>query len=450
MPHFTAAPNISGFIEKPITDHTEEWKKMLEEGDLYGFEKSLFTELLNMYESIASTFMQEVATKISDKLAADAKKSGARKFEVRPMRIRLGTGSEISLNSPYVKESKGKWKGNRHLLGAYWGTIGSSSPFLYNKVGYSVAIGPSYNIAHQTLARFGTSISLSSTQAISNKIAAQCSEFGEENLMLEEGESLEDKRVIISIDGGRTRTREYNGNVNESEHSTYGTNWREPKLFVIDVIDNKGNIEKYKLPIYGVRFGEEDCISLLESYLRKLKIEKAAEVQIIGDGAAWIWNRLPSLMERLNVDKTKLTETLDYYHSSSYVYELADLMPEKITKEERKKYLETFKEWLWNGEVHRVVMACRKIFKHPCKEINRRINYLEKHQNRMQYEAYSKKKLMCGSGIVESAIRRIINLRFKNTSTFWKEERVEKLFFLRAAVLSGRWDNVVQKLAHMV
>jgi len=450
MIHFTAAPNISGFIEKTITDHTEEWKKMLKEGDLYGFERSMFTEFLNIYESIASTFMQEVATEISNKLAVDAKKLGARKVEVRPMRIRLGTGSEISVSSPYIKESKSKWKGNRHLLGAYWGTIGSASPFLYDKVGYSVAVGPSYNIANQTLDRFGTSISLSSTQDISNKIAAECSEFGEENLMLEEGESLEDKRVIISIDGGRTRTRKYNGKVNESKHPTYDTSWREPKLFVIDVIDNKGNIEKHKLPIYGVKFGEEDCISLLERYLRKLKIEKAAEVQIIGDGAAWIWNRLPSLMERLKVGKTKLTETLDYYHSSSYVYELVDFMPEEIAKEERKKHLETFKEWLWNGKVDQIVMTCRKIFKHPCKEINRKINYLGKHQNRMQYAAYSKKKLMCGSGIVESAIRRIINLRFKNTSTFWKEERVEKLFFLRAAVLSGRWNNVVQKLADRV
>jgi hypothetical protein len=448
MQNFTAAPNISGFLDKTIAEYTEYWKQMLKEGDLYGFEKSLSTELLNVYESIASAFMQEVASEIFEKLASEAKKAGAKKIEARSMRIRLGTGSEISIKSPYVKEYKGQWEGSRHLLGVYWGTIGSATPSLYEKVGYCTAIGPSYNIANQTLARFGTMISLSSTQDISNRIAERCAEYGEENLMLKEGESLENKRVVISIDGGRTRTRVYNGEANELGNLTYDTGWREPKLFVIDVIDNKGNLEKHRLPIYGVRFGEDDVISLLESYLRKLKIEKAAEVQILGDGAPWIWNQLPPMIERLNVDKTKLTETLDYYHSSSYVYELVDCMPEKLTEEEKKKYLETFKGWLWNGEADKIVAACRQIFKHPSKEVNRRINYLTKHQTRMQYAAYSNQKLMCGSGIVESAIRRIINLRFKNTSTFWKENHVEKLFFLRAAVLSGRWDNVIQRLSN--
>ena len=53
---------------------------------------------------------------------------------------------------------------------------------------------------------------------------------------------------------------------------------------------------------------------------------------------------------------------------------------------------------------------------------------------------------MCGSGIIESGIRRIINLRFKNASTFWKKETVEKLYFFRAALLSKRWDIVMDNI----
>lgn len=30
--------------------------------------------------------------------------------------------------------------------------------------------------------------------------------------------------------------------------------------------------------------------------------------------------------------------------------------------------------------------------------------------------------------------------------TFWLEENVEKMYFLRAAVLSRRWDTVIQNL----
>lgn len=53
---------------------------------------------------------------------------------------------------------------------------------------------------------------------------------------------------------------------------------------------------------------------------------------------------------------------------------------------------------------------------------------------------------MCGSGIIESGIRRIINLRFKNASTFWKVDIVENLYFLRAVLLAKRWDLFINNL----
>lgn len=56
---------------------------------------------------------------------------------------------------------------------------------------------------------------------------------------------------------------------------------------------------------------------------------------------------------------------------------------------------------------------------------------------------------MCGSGIIESAIRRIINLRFKNAATFWDKSTVEKLFCLRAALLARRWDNLIRNIANV-
>jgi hypothetical protein len=65
----------------------------------------------------------------------------------------------------------------------------------------------------------------------------------------------------------------------------------------------------------------------------------------------------------------------------------------------------------------------------------------------MQYADYESNGLMRGSGIVESAIRRIINLRFKNASTFWLPENVEKLYFLRAALVAGRWNIVMDNIA---
>ena len=38
---------------------------------------------------------------------------------------------------------------------------------------------------------------------------------------------------------------------------------------------------------------------------------------------------------------------------------------------------------------------------------------------------------------------RVINLRLKGTSIFWKEANAEAVFQLRAAVLSGRWEEIL-------
>ena len=65
------------------------------------------------------------------------------------------------------------------------------------------------------------------------------------------------------------------------------------------------------------------------------------------------------------------------------------------------------------------------------------INYFEKHTNRMNYQLFRQQKWLCGSGAVESAIRRIVNLRFKAPSSFWLVEHIEPLAFLRATFLAG-------------
>jgi len=79
-------------------------------------------------------------------------------------------------------------------------------------------------------------------------------------------------------------------------------------------------------------------------------------------------------------------------------------------------------------------------------ELETELEYFNKHQDRMQYKKIKKKKWLCGSGLVESAIIRIINLRFKSPSSFWLPENLENLCFLRATFLAGRWANLSHAL----
>ena len=107
-----------------------------------------------------------------------------------------------------------------------------------------------------------------------------------------------------------------------------------------------------------------------------------------------------------------------------------------------------FKDWLWQGNADQIIKECRKVYKRPGEVVSKYMDYLDRHQSKMQYADFQEKGCMCGSGIIESGIRRIINLRFKNASTFWEKETVEKLYFLRAALLSKRWDLVMHNLVN--
>ena len=449
MRHHTTTSKIKKFFNETIVSQLNNWMEKLIDGDLRSYEAELSNSLMIVYENISKQLLPIAAAEISGQLKEQGQTAGGRKIELRSMPVRIGTGLQVEVISPYVKKPGKDWVGSRHLLVNHWKIIGGATPALYDKVGYLAALGPSYEVGHQTLTKFGVNICQSSVRDLTNRLAAYCYDVGEENLMLEPQENLAGKNVVISVDGGRTRTRIYDGQVNESGSLTYQTAWCEPKLFVIDVLNETGQPERHELPVYGCRFAETDTLDLLKRYLQKLKINKANQVQILADGAPWIWKNVKPLLVSLDVRADRITETLDYYHASQYIHDLVDEMPNKIGQRQKKEYLTQFKDWLWEGATDQIVQACKKIYKRPGQLIKRWINYMDKHQGKTQYADYEANNLMCGSGIIESGIRRIINLRFKNSSTFWEKEKVEKLFFLRAALLSKRWELVMKNLSNI-
>jgi hypothetical protein len=209
------------------------------------------------------------------------------------------------------------------------------------------------------------------------------------------------------------------------------------------------------LPKYGCRFEEDAVLELLKEYLVLLKIKTAQSVQLIADGAQWIWTSLKNILMELGVLESKIVETIDYCHAVSYVHTIVKALPKNekgiilTTSWDEKKGLKQAKDSLWKGEIKEFIRLSRKLIPEPNQDINQAINYLDKHQNRMQYAYYQDNKYMCGSGIIESAIRRIINLRFKNTSSFWLKNNVQRLYLFREILVSKRWNIFINNLVKL-
>jgi hypothetical protein len=442
----TAEAKVLNFAQEQVISQLANWTTQLIAGRLRQVEHSITTLASKLSDVVLSLLLPAAAQH-----HVERQKVSSRNVVERPLIVRLRSGHQVEVPSLYDKRPSGGGGGgsdggHRHHLARHWSVIGGASPGRYDAIAYAAVSLPSYDLSQCLLTRHGVKTCTSGVRDLTNKVAARARQLGEAELLLRPKETLAGKRVVISSDGGRTLTRQANGELSPGGRARFDARWREPKLFVIEVIDKDGKSCCQHLPIYGCRFSDTDHLALLRHYLVHLEIEQAAEVQLIADGASWIWNKIPAMLEQLGVKGQVTTQTLDYYHAVQHLEELFKTLPARIGKRQRTRWWKRCKEWLWRGQSRGIVRLFSRLYQRFPAAMRTELNYFTKHRQRMYYADYESRKLLCGSGIVESAVRRVINLRYKNTSTFWDMDTVEKLYFLRGAVLSKRWDVVMKNL----
>ena len=232
------------------------------------------------------------------------------------------------------------------MLRAHWNLLKGASAAYYGTVCQFSVLCPSFEVACHILETQGIAHNRDRVQELSRALARHCKSRQAE-LTRGKGETLRGKRVLIGVDGGRTRMRQYTGEKNSAGNAKFDTPWMEPKMFVIEVLDEQGNIERSELPIYGCLFGDDELVDLLAQHLQGLEIQHAKQVQIVADGALWIWNRLKERLLSLGVSEEKIIETVDFYHASEYVHKLVAALPSR-QKKASATILKSFKQWLWN------------------------------------------------------------------------------------------------------
>ena len=424
--------------------------KLLLDGDLHFFEEELYQLVMTqIYDALATEFIRDVVANpifvAKMRLLASSQRMG--KLQKRSVNLQLRTGTYIKFETHYARKVPKSVVGSRYLCFQYWGIINQASPGYYAQVSkFSVLCG-SFEIVKEALGGLQIGGSVKRIRSLSLAVSRKCLQK-RVKCMLSEEDNLAGKRVVISIDGGRIRTRQYQLEKNKAgTHHKFETPWKEPKLFVITVIDEEGNIERQELPIYDATFGEEGFFKLLKEYLQALNIKDVKEVQVVADGALWIWNKAKTLLLELGVAAEKIIETLDYYHAVEHLTKIIELLPKQ--KERQKKSLfKQLKELLWEGKAKEIIEEIMSKVKQVSKKMETEIAYFEKNEPRLNYQKYRDNKWLCGSGIIESGVRRMINLRFKSASCFWKQENLDGLIFLRCALLSGRWKFVMQTITN--
>ncbi len=278
-------------------------------------------------------------------------------------------------------------------------------------------------------------------------------------MSLDGTENLEGVTVVVGIDGGRLRERK--GKVGRwkkgQKRQGFDTEWREPKLFTVYFLDAKGEVIREIAPLYDATMGNHEvAFALLEQYLLALPLEQAEKLVFCGDGASWIWSDTVSLCERMKLDMVKVYQVLDYTHAKQQLGKLLDYVGKRNgCKRQKGKLDRKWKNLLWKGLIDelKTEIETHCVGHRQAAALKKWQNYFQKNKNRMQYQAFEEQNMPCGSGSVESAIRRVINLRLKAPGTFWKIEMAELFLFLRSQLISGRWSimmrNVTRQMARM-
>ena len=431
---------------------------------------TLCEKLKNEFFSIAETLLTPVIEKVLcdtdllPELKVGAGRMGLHFNGYRPTSIRLLTGKSLPLRSPYFakarpkkrsgrKSKKRNGKSGRHFGLDFIGLVARCSMSLGSTVVQAALLCPSFKIARETLKFHSIDLDVKTIRKITMDLAARA--MGRRGkVSVSDADCVNGKTVLVSIDGGRLRERRVKRGRRPAgqKRQGYHAEWKEPIQIVIQVVNPDGKISKEHLPLYDATMGDVDAaFDLLETYLRELGISKADRIVFCCDGARSYWKRTAPLVQKLGV--ANHYEVIDYTHAKQSLYEIIDKLPKNTSAKTKNQTIERWKNLLWEGRLDQLEKTIGQDFRHSKKRkeaLAKFNNYFQKNRSRMQYADFRSLNLPTGSGCVESAIRRVVNLRMKSPGSFWKKETAESMLFLRSQLLSGRWrimtDNIFKEI----
>jgi len=138
-------------------------------------------------------------------------------------------------------------------------------------------------------------------------------------------------------------------------------------------------------------------------------------------------------------------------HAKQNLFGIIENCGDKQSKTQKNKLYKRFQDLLYQGEIDQLEGLIKIHSKPGFKRINlqKYKSYFQKNKMRLNFQKLQNKGYPTGSGHVESAIRRIVNLRIKSPSIFWKLKNAEAMIYIRSQVLFGRWDTVMRNRKDM-
>jgi dihydroneopterin aldolase len=243
-----------------------------------------------------------------------------------------------------------------------------------------------------------------------------------------------DKRMGVSMDGTMVHIRD--------------EGWKELKVgcsFDIEVYPswNKEPQEWEDLAHavnnrYVAHLGGPQVLGqLLWAQAKQRGWEGAADKEVVGDAAAWIWNQAQEHFYDAR-------QAVDWYHALEHLSNTAALLYAEGTPA-AKKWYKSAEKALYQGHAERIgsdlLKAALDYPEEVATKLQKEAAYLDTHKRRMQYLELREDGYVIGSGMVESGGKQFKS-RFCGPGMRWNRTGIERLIPIRAAIMSGSFDTM--------
>lgn len=249
----------------------------------------------------------------------------------------------------------------------------------------------------------------------------------QEGAMIEEQE----KRLGAAMDGAMVNIR--------------SEGWKELKVGCVFAIEQQTVVDPHTKEAleqgqataltYVAHLGGPDALGQrLWAEAQQRGWEQATDTQVLGDGAAWIWNLSDTYF-------APRQQTVDWYHATDHLHAAAQAYhPQQEAA--AKRWYNAAETLLFQGQAETIVAqltqrAC--LFPAQAESLLAQATYFHNNKRRMNYLELREDGYLLGSGMIESGAKQF-KARFTGPGMRWSRIGISRLIPIRAAVLSHTFD----------
>ena len=166
--------------------------------------------------------------------------------------------------------------------------------------------------------------------------------------------------------------------------------------------------------------------------------KQVRELVLLSDGAAWITSLRELVFDGLPV---RVTHILDHRHAEEHLWDVA----RTCVGAQAAAWTPGPLEDLSHGRIDALLAALRRLptpTAEAAKQVTTTCAYFDARRALLDYPRFRAQGYHIGSGLVESAGKRLVGQRIKGPGMHWIVPGAQAIGTLRAAYLSDRWEEV--------